>query len=121
MICEYTSVDKVGQTRVGFSCSRILLGESRAEIYQLKAHIGDAQGYAGLSGEVNSRFWEKYGSAILTTGIGTAVEAAVPAPRKSTVRIPTLSPMACPVPARTLEPSLRPSWRTQWILNQSSG
>ncbi|UES60257.1 conjugal transfer protein TrbI (plasmid) [Roseibium aggregatum] len=77
MICEYSSVDKVGQTRVGFSCSRILLGESRAEIYQLKAHIGDAQGYAGLSGEVNSRFWEKYGSAILTTGIGTAVEAAV--------------------------------------------
>ncbi|MHA7777197.1 TrbI/VirB10 family protein [Roseibium sp. M-1] len=77
MICEYASVDKVGQTRVGFSCSRILLGESRAEIYQLKAHIGDAQGYAGLSGEVNSRFWEKYGSAILTTGIGTAVEAAV--------------------------------------------
>ena len=77
MICEYSSVDKVGQTRVGFSCSRILLGESRAEIYQLKAHIGDAQGYAGLSGEVNSRFWEKYGTAILTTGIGTAVEAAV--------------------------------------------
>ncbi|MES0884444.1 TrbI/VirB10 family protein [Roseibium sp. SCP14] len=77
MICEYASVDKVGQTRVGFSCSRILLGESRAEIYQLKAHIGDAQGYAGLSGEVNNRFWEKYGSAILTVGIGTAVEAAV--------------------------------------------
>ncbi|TYC64008.1 TrbI/VirB10 family protein [Rhodobacterales bacterium] len=77
MICEYESVDKVGQTRVGFSCSRILLGESRAEIYQLKAHLGDAQGYAGLSGEVNNRFWEKYGTAILTVGIGTAVEAAV--------------------------------------------
>ncbi|MEP4030879.1 TrbI/VirB10 family protein [Roseibium polysiphoniae] len=77
MICQYESVDKVGQTRVGFTCGRILLGESRAEIYQLNSSIGDAQGYAGLSGEVNNRFWEKYGSAILTVGIGTAVEAAV--------------------------------------------
>ncbi|PLW77187.1 TrbI/VirB10 family protein [Cohaesibacter celericrescens] len=77
MICRYAAVDKVGQTRVGFSCGRILLAESRAEIYQLNAHLGDAQGYAGLSGEVDNRFWEKYGSAILTVGIGSAVEAAV--------------------------------------------
>ncbi|WP_152499466.1 TrbI/VirB10 family protein [Labrenzia sp. THAF82] len=77
MICAYESVDKIGQTRVGFSCSRILLGESRAEIFQLNSKVGDAQGYAGLSGEVNNRFWEKYGSAILTVALGTAVEGAV--------------------------------------------
>ncbi len=77
LVCHYKSVDEVGQTRVGFSCNRVLLGESRAEIYQLKAQAGDAQGYAGVSGEVDNRFWEKYGSAILTVGIGAAVEGAV--------------------------------------------
>ncbi|WP_119309763.1 TrbI/VirB10 family protein [Cohaesibacter haloalkalitolerans] len=77
MICHYDEVDKVGQTRVGFTCNRILLAESRAEIYQLSSHIGDGQGYGGLSGEVDNRFWEKYGSAILTTALGSAVEAGV--------------------------------------------
>ena len=77
LICRYESVDKVGQTRVAFECGRVLLAESRAEVYQLKAKVGDSQGYAGLSGEVNDRFWEKYGSAFLTVGIGSAVEAAV--------------------------------------------
>ncbi|MEJ8476901.1 TrbI/VirB10 family protein [Roseibium algae] len=82
MICAYSGAEKVGQTRIGFSCNRILLGQSRAEIFQLKSTVGDAQGYAGLSGEVNNRFWEKYGTAILTTGIGTAVEAAVSGSQK---------------------------------------
>jgi type IV secretion system protein VirB10 len=77
MICRYDSIDKVGQTRVAFTCDRILLAESRSEIYQLSAHLGDSQGYAGLSGEVDNRFWEKYGSAILTVAIGSAVEAGV--------------------------------------------
>ena len=77
LICRYESVDKVGQTRVAFECGRVLLAESRSEIYQLKAKVGDVQGYAGVSGEVNNRFWEKYGTAFMTVGIGSAVEAAV--------------------------------------------
>ncbi len=77
LICRYESAKKAGQTRIGFSCERILLGESRAEIYQLAAKVGDAQGYGGLSGHVDNRWWEKYGTAILTVGVGAAVETAV--------------------------------------------
>ncbi|SDR49024.1 TrbI/VirB10 family protein [Pseudovibrio sp. Tun.PSC04-5.I4] len=75
--CSYESADKAGQTRIGFNCHRIRLGESRAEIYQLSATIGDAQGYGGVSGDVDNRWWEKYGSAVMTVGIGAAVESAV--------------------------------------------
>ncbi len=77
MTCQYSSVKKVGQTRLGFTCERVLLAQSRAELYQLGARVGDAQGYAGLSGHVDNRWWEKYGSAVMTVGIGAAVETAV--------------------------------------------
>ncbi|SDR45105.1 TrbI/VirB10 family protein [Pseudovibrio sp. Tun.PSC04-5.I4] len=77
MICRYESAKKVGQTRISFTCERILLAESRAEIYQLKSKVGDAQGYGGMSGHVDNRWWEKYGTAITTVAIGAAVESAV--------------------------------------------
>ncbi|WP_068317867.1 TrbI/VirB10 family protein [Polycladidibacter hongkongensis] len=77
MICSYESAEKAGQSRVPFKCKRILLGESRAEIFQLAAKVGDPQGYAGLSGDVDNRWWERYGSAVITVGIGAAVESAV--------------------------------------------
>ncbi|SFU15639.1 type IV secretion system protein VirB10 [Pseudovibrio denitrificans] len=77
MICRYESAKKVGQTRIGFSCERVLMAESRAEIYQLKAKVGDAQGYGGMSGHVDNRWWEKYGTAVTTVAIGAAVESAV--------------------------------------------
>lgn len=76
MICEYKSAEKAGQTRIGFDCKRILLGESRAEIYQLKSQVADVQGYNGLSGEVDNRWWEKYGTAVISTGISAAFQAS---------------------------------------------
>ncbi|MGH0004746.1 TrbI/VirB10 family protein [Pseudovibrio ascidiaceicola] len=77
MICRYESAKKVGQTRIGFQCERVLMAESRAEIYQLKAKVGDAQGYGGMSGHVDNRWWEKYGTAVTTVAIGAGVESAV--------------------------------------------
>ncbi|WP_057463927.1 TrbI/VirB10 family protein [Pseudovibrio sp. POLY-S9] len=77
MICRYESAKKVGQSRIGFQCERVLMAESRAEIYQLKAKVGDAQGYGGMSGHVDNRWWEKYGTAVTTVAIGAGVESAV--------------------------------------------
>lgn len=76
LTCNYAAAKKVGQTRIGFDCTRILLGGSRAEIYQLNAQVGNVQGYAGLSGEVHNRWWEKYGTAVLVTALSASVQGA---------------------------------------------
>jgi type IV secretion system protein VirB10 len=76
LICDYQSPGRQGDTRVAFSCGRIILGEHRAEILQLSATAGDVQGRAGVSGEVDNRFWERYGTAFLLTGLSTSVRFA---------------------------------------------
>lgn len=74
LICGYQSPGRQGDTRIAFKCTRILMGGHRAEILQLSATAGDVQGRAGVSGEVDNRFWERYGTAFLLTGISTAVK-----------------------------------------------
>ena len=84
MICEYSSPNKQGISRIGFSCKRILIAGHRAEIRQLTAPIGDAQGRAGVTGEVDNRFWEKYGTAIILATISTSVRLATAASASKT-------------------------------------
>lgn len=74
LVCGYKS-PKIGETRLAMRCGRILLGGSRAEILQASANVHDAQGRVGVTGEVDKRFWEKYGSAIVLAGISGAVRA----------------------------------------------
>ncbi len=76
MICDYGSPKKQGSTRIALECGRILMGETRAEIYQLEARVGNQQGHAGITGTVDNRWWEKYGSAILLSSISAAVQGA---------------------------------------------
>jgi len=76
MICDYTSPQKQGSTRLALECRRILIGETRAEIFELQASVGNQQGHAGITGEVDNRWWEKYGSAILLSTISATVQAA---------------------------------------------
>jgi type IV secretion system protein VirB10 len=45
----------------------------RAEIRELEAHVGNVQGQPGIAGNVDRRFWERYGTAFLLTGISTSV------------------------------------------------
>lgn len=76
LVCGFKSLDKTGSSRAPLRCSRMLLGGHRAEIFGMKANTTDMQGALGVSGEVDNRFWEQYGTAILLTGISTAVRAA---------------------------------------------
>jgi type IV secretion system protein VirB10 len=76
LVCGFKPLDKVGSTRAPLRCGRILLGGHRAEIYGMKANGTDMQGYLGVSGEVDNRFWEQYGTAFILTGISTAVRIA---------------------------------------------
>lgn len=79
LICDYKGPGRQGETRIGFTCSRILMGGHRAEILQLASPLGDVQGHGGVSGEVDNRFWEKYGTAFLLAGISASVRLATAA------------------------------------------
>ena len=76
MVCGFKPLEKVGSSRAPLRCSRILLGGNRAEIFGMKANAADMQGGLGVSGEVDNRFWERYGTAFILAGISTAVRAA---------------------------------------------
>ncbi len=76
LICQYQSPEDMGSTRLGVRCGRVLLGETRAEIYQLKAGVFDQQGRLGVTGDVDGRFIERYGTAFALAGIATMVRVA---------------------------------------------
>ena len=76
LICDYGAADHANSTRLGFTCKRILLSDSAVEIYQIASKVGDAQGHGGVSGDVDRRFWAKYGTAFLLAGVSPAVRVA---------------------------------------------
>lgn len=76
LICDYKSPENLGSTRIPVECNRVLLAGHRAEILQIGSAAGDVQGRAGLTGEIDNRFWEKYGTAFVLAGISAAVRFA---------------------------------------------
>ena len=76
LVCENTGPGKVGETRVGPICKRILFGGNRAEILQMNARVGDMQGRAGITGDVDDQFDKKYGTAFILAGVSTGVRIA---------------------------------------------
>ena len=79
LICGYVSPQKIGDSRANMRCSRILLGGHRAEIFGLKANVTDMQGYLGVTGEVDTRFLERFGTAFALAGISAVVRGAASA------------------------------------------
>ena len=77
LVCDYTSPKKIGEHRIGLVCDRVLTAGKRAEIFQVAAPVGDVQGRSGITGEVDNRFLESYGSAFILTFISASVRAAV--------------------------------------------
>ena len=76
LICDYGSPQKQGISRLALECGRILMGEHRLEVYDLASAVGNAQGHAGITGDVDNRWWEKYGTAVLLGAISSAVQGA---------------------------------------------
>ena len=76
LICEYEAPKKIGETRIAISCNRVLSAGHRAEIYEVAAPVRDAQGRAGITGEVDNRFWNRYGTAFMLSAISAAVRGA---------------------------------------------
>jgi len=88
MICGSGKKLKQGNTRPTFTCSRILMGGYRSEIIKLAAKTSDVQGHLGISGKVDNRFAEKYGTAFILAGISTAVRVATAAASSNTQNSP---------------------------------
>lgn len=81
LVCGFKPLDKVGSSRAPLRCGRILLGGHRAEIFGMKANATDMQGALGVSGEVDNRFFERYGTAFILAGISAATRAATASTR----------------------------------------
>ena len=73
LVCDYQTPETIGETRIAISCGRVLTAGVRAEIYETAAAVGDAQGRAGITGDVDNRFWRRYGTAFLLSGVSAAV------------------------------------------------
>lgn len=76
LICDYRAPEDIGSSRIPMACRRALIAGHRAEIRNLDSLLIDQQGRVGTTGEVDSRFWERYGTAFALTGISTAVRYA---------------------------------------------
>lgn len=68
MVCNYSPLEEVGQTRVGIECNRILRPDG-ASITLSNAYVADAMGSTGAVGKVDNRNKEKYGHALAMSGL----------------------------------------------------
>lgn len=76
LVCTFMAPEDMGSSQIGINCERILMAGHRAEILNIGSNVTNQQGWLGVAGEVDNRFWQRYGNAFLLTGISTAVRYA---------------------------------------------
>lgn len=78
---KYKPLEKQGDTRLNVCFFRIIRLADGAHIYdsgdQCFAIATDAMGRTGLTGDVDNRTWERYGTAFLTAGLSALAAASV--------------------------------------------
>jgi type IV secretion system protein VirB10 len=67
---EYSSEVAIGQGRILVAWTRLVTPDGQS--VQMEAFGGDAQGRSGITGKLNSRFIERFGSAALISLLGAA-------------------------------------------------
>lgn len=70
---QYKPLDKVGQERLAILWTRIITPNG-INIHVANAEMVDAMGRAGVTGDVDHRYWDRFGMALLTS-VGTALTA----------------------------------------------
>lgn len=70
---QYKPLKKVGEERLAILWTRIITPEG-INIHTVNAEMTDAIGRAGITGEVDRRYWDRFGMAMLTS-VGTALTA----------------------------------------------
>jgi type IV secretion system protein VirB10 len=71
---EYSSEVEIGQGRILVAWTRLVTPDGQS--VQMEAFGGDAQGRSGITGKVNSRFGQRFGSAALISLLGAAPAVA---------------------------------------------
>jgi type IV secretion system protein VirB10 len=71
---EYSSEVAIGQGRILVAWTRLVTPDGQS--VQMEAFGGDAQGRSGITGKVNSRFVQRFGSAALISLLGAAPAVA---------------------------------------------
>lgn len=71
---DYSSEVSIGQGRILVAWTRLVTPDGQS--VQMEAFGGDGQGRSGLTGKVNSRFGQRFGSAALISLLGAAPAVA---------------------------------------------
>lgn len=74
---SYSPADKVGQERLSIKWERLITPDG-INIHVGNAFMADSMGRAGISGEVDERFWDRFGMPLLMTVFSSATAYAVP-------------------------------------------
>lgn len=74
---RYKKSTKQGEDRISFLFTRIITPDG-INIRMGDAELADAMGRSGLTGDVDTRFWDRYGMALLTASLGAISGYAMP-------------------------------------------
>lgn len=74
-IGHYQSLNKIGETRLGIIWSRIITPKGVNIV--TNAEMTDQMGRSGLAGEIDTKFWDKYGLAILVSTVSALAQISV--------------------------------------------
>ncbi|GAA5666860.1 hypothetical protein Brsp07_05377 [Brucella sp. NBRC 14130] len=106
LIGEYKSGLARGQKRIFIVWSRVIRSDGLSA--EIASPGADRLGRAGLTGEIDTHFWERFGSAIMLSVIGGAAEyvsALGDTATESARSISTVDPITGAVTTITTEPS----------------
>lgn len=108
LLGEYKSGLARGQKRIFVVWSRVIRSDGLSA--EIASPGADRLGRAGLTGEIDTHFWERFGSAIMLSVIGGAAEyvsALGDTATESARSISTVDPITGAVTTITTEPSRR--------------
>lgn len=105
LVGEYKSGLARGQKRIFVVWSRVIRSDGLS--VEIASPGADRLGRAGLTGEIDTHFWERFGSAIMLSVIGGAAEyvAALGDTPSSAQSVSTVDPVTGAVTTVTTQPS----------------
>lgn len=84
IICHYTPLEAVGQSRLAVNCSRLIRPDGLS-IALKDSPAADQAGRMGLIGDLDQRLWERYGAAFIIAGISALSQAGANVAKNQTL------------------------------------
>ena len=110
---QYQPLNKVGETRLQIIWQRIITPKGVNIV--INSQMTDAMGRSGITGEVDTKFWDKYGLAILISTVSAVAQASanVNVDRNSAIFVNTYGKELTNISAKILDETIniKPSIR----------